>query len=470
MAITGILLDGPNKKIVAETTTTPTTPDAGNVVVFADSADGDKLKMVDSTATVTDLSAGGTGEENTASNVGVAGEGLFKQKTGDDLEFRNINAASSKISVALDAGNNEVDVDVVEANLTLTNIGGTLTIAKGGTGQTAKTAAFDALSPTTTKGDEGINNGSANVRLAVGTDGQYKVADSSESLGVRWIDFAAFPAQGRLSLTSATPVTTTDVTGTTLYYALYKGDKIKLYNTTLSAWFTHTFAERSIDNSGLSVDTNYDVFMYDNVGTLTLELLAWSTATARATALVYQDGILCKTGALDRRYLGTVRTWDNAATPTFADVGGAGTTIVRRYVWNYYNRVVRPMYRNAATDTWTWATGSWQLWENANADSMFRVLVGVDEDSISAQLVANTDTTTTGVGRISIALDVTAIGKVAAIISGATKSSTAIFDELVGIGYHEIRFLEYGAAAFVQRGDNGAPTNNQAGAVGSMLA
>lgn len=60
---------------------------------------------------------GGSGETNTASNVNTAGIGVFKQKTGVDLEFRGINAASSKVSVALDAGNNEVDIDIGTLNL-----------------------------------------------------------------------------------------------------------------------------------------------------------------------------------------------------------------------------------------------------------------------------------------------------------------------------------------------------------------
>ena len=58
-----------------------------------------------------------TGEVNTASNQGTAGVGVYDNKNGDDLEFRNINAGSSKVSVSLDAGNKEVDVDIVEANI-----------------------------------------------------------------------------------------------------------------------------------------------------------------------------------------------------------------------------------------------------------------------------------------------------------------------------------------------------------------
>lgn len=45
-------------------------------------------------------------------------------------------------------------------------------IADGGTGQTSKTPAFDALSPLTTTGDIIYYNGTDNVRLAVGSSGQ----------------------------------------------------------------------------------------------------------------------------------------------------------------------------------------------------------------------------------------------------------------------------------------------------------
>lgn len=69
---------------------------------------------------------GGSGEANTASNVGVGGVGPFKQKTAFDLEFKNFNAGSNKVTVTNDAGNSEVDIDVAEANLSLSNIGGSL--------------------------------------------------------------------------------------------------------------------------------------------------------------------------------------------------------------------------------------------------------------------------------------------------------------------------------------------------------
>lgn len=50
-----------------------------------------------------------------------------------------------------------------------TAVTGTLPIANGGTGQTTASAAFDALAPTTTRGDLIYRNATSNTRLAVGT-------------------------------------------------------------------------------------------------------------------------------------------------------------------------------------------------------------------------------------------------------------------------------------------------------------
>lgn len=88
---------------------------------------------------------GGGGEANTASNVGTAGVGIFKQKSGTDLQFKKLNAGSSKVTITDDTGANEVDVDVVEANLTLSSIGGTLSVAKGGTNATTASDARTSL-------------------------------------------------------------------------------------------------------------------------------------------------------------------------------------------------------------------------------------------------------------------------------------------------------------------------------------
>lgn len=67
-----------------------------------------------------------------------------------------------------------------------TGVTGTLGIANGGTGQTTATAAFDALAPTTTKGDLIAHDGADNVRVGIGTNGYVLAADSTAAPGVAW--------------------------------------------------------------------------------------------------------------------------------------------------------------------------------------------------------------------------------------------------------------------------------------------
>lgn len=75
---------------------------------------------------------------------------------------------------------------------TLAGAGLPVPIAQGGTGQATQTAAMDALSPTTTKGDLLVDNGTNVVRVAAGTNGHQLCADSAQTEGVRWARKAMF--------------------------------------------------------------------------------------------------------------------------------------------------------------------------------------------------------------------------------------------------------------------------------------
>lgn len=61
-----------------------------------------------------------------------------------------------------------------------------IAITQGGTGQSTALAAFNALSPLTTKGDILGRTVANNIRVPVGADGFALVADSTQAAGIKW--------------------------------------------------------------------------------------------------------------------------------------------------------------------------------------------------------------------------------------------------------------------------------------------
>jgi hypothetical protein len=137
---------------------------------------------------------------------------------------------------------------------------------------------------------------------------------------------------GRINLTaSITANLYTEAQCDTIYYTPYLHDEIDLYDGT--SWSTLTFTEPSLALTATS-GSMYDVFAYPSSGTVTLETLVWTNPTTRATALTTLDGVLVKSGATTRRYLGTFYA---TATNRTED------SIHRRCLYNHYNKVHKKM-------------------------------------------------------------------------------------------------------------------------------
>jgi hypothetical protein len=191
---------------------------------------------------------------------------------------------------------------------------------------------------------------------------------------------------GRLTLTTGVPVTTADVTAaTTLYFTPYQGNQVALFTGT--RWVVVTFAELSIAVPAVATQV-YDVFLDHNGGTPQLVLLAWTNDTTRATALTTQDGVLVKTGDTEQRYLGSVRTLAS---------GQLNDSAALRHVWNYYNRVRRPMQVFEATATWTY-TSTTVRQTNGSAANQLSVVVGVAEVTMNVTVVTMAANSTAGRG------------------------------------------------------------------------
>ncbi len=77
-----------------------------------------QVLQTDGSGLLTWQTAGG-GEVNTGSNTGATGVGVYRGKTGANLEFYNVNSGTSNtITVTDDGANGEIDLDINQANIT----------------------------------------------------------------------------------------------------------------------------------------------------------------------------------------------------------------------------------------------------------------------------------------------------------------------------------------------------------------
>ena len=194
---------------------------------------------------------------------------------------------------------------------------------------------------------------------------------------------------GRCTLTTATPVTTADVTAaTTLYYTPYSAapnpNQLSLYDGS-AAWQTFTLTELSIAVPG-TTNTMYDVFVDYTAGVPALEAVAWTNDTTRATPLASQNGVYVQTSDTDSLYVCSFRTTGVS--------GQTENSFAKRYLWNYYNRVPLVGRVLEGTDSWSYTVATLRQ-ANAATTNQLDFVIGVAEVMAYAEVVAifSNDTT-----------------------------------------------------------------------------
>lgn len=276
--------------------------------------------------------------------------------------------------------------------------------------------------------------------------------------------------QFRLTLESGVPVSTSDQSAkTTLYCTPYGGNRIDLYNSTKTAWERLTSNEMSITLVGLTAATMYDVFVYSNSGTPTLELTAWSSATVRATGYTLQDGVPVKSGTPTRRLVGSI--YINATG------GQSDDTLAKRYVSNLYNRKRRPL-KKTTTGSWTYTTATLRQ-ANADATNQLDVVNCIDEDMVEATVSTSAHNSTSSVmATVAVGLDSTSAAATGSVgpdenISAGGNNPLGIFARFVGhvgIGRHRLVWLERSTASGTTTWDGTGGTGTDTGLQGSHYA
>lgn len=266
--------------------------------------------------------------------------------------------------------------------------------------------------------------------------------------------------QGRLTLESGVAISITDQAAkATLYFTPFRGNNISLYVN--GGWALRNFTQKPLSLAGHTASKNYDIFGYDNAGVLALESLVWTSDTARATALVLQDGILVKSGDATRLYLGTIRinATGGQTDLKFGGIDAAGFV----GIWNYNNRTKIELFSADSSNTYSYNSATWRA--VAGSSTLRHSFVsGVAEDSFAAEYIASVagggSTATIGIGLDSTSARASRVAQSV----GAEGVSTGITARIAGIaplGFHFLAGIESGPGTYV--GDNGEPDRVQSG-------
>jgi hypothetical protein len=166
---------------------------------------------------------------------------------------------------------------------------------------------------------------------------------------------------------------------------------------------------------------------------------------SRGTALILQDGVWVLTGAVDRRYVGTIRIGDTASKTE--------DSCKNRFLSNTYNRHPRKIYASPVAASWNYGTPTWRP-ANNDLTARFSYVAGLPDIEVSTKTYAYLIDMGLARGYIGTGKDVITTrtddlyfswGGIL-YVEGTTSS---IHDFATTIGFHFMQMMEYASGSYL---------------------
>lgn len=279
---------------------------------------------------------------------------------------------------------------------------------------------------------------------------------------------APITPQGRLTLTSGTPVMNADATAqTSIYYTPHVGSNIPIYDGT--NFVNSAFAEltMTLNTSNQTSGNLYDLFVFLNSGAVTIAAgPAWSSGTSRGTGagttelqrvsgiMTNKNIITLKNGATtysnipanQATYVGSVYMTANGQTGMqFKPAAASGGSANILGLYNAYNRTLIKSQSQDSTATWTYAGTSYRAANNSTSNRI-SWLDGLQQSVVKA---AYNVASTTGVGSgaaadygVGFNTTTTPSGLTAFNASNSQFSGGAAMDSAILLGLNYVQALE----------------------------
>lgn len=270
-----------------------------------------------------------------------------------------------------------------------------------------------------------------------------------------------------LSVVSGTPVPSNDVVGaTTVYVMPSPSNMIEVWDGT--RWQARAFSQVAIPLATFyAADSNFDVFGFDNDGTVQFGTKIWASQLAGSSSRgsgagtaeieLFQGRLVNKFSIVLRN--GSVETTVPARQATL--IGGFRTTALgttedsraKRLVSNLINIAERDLLFQWPDASWAGSGAQWVPAKAGNGNSRVDVFHCVDGRRIELDLVITSANAVAGVevAHVGIGVNVnnaagSQIARPAVMIGGNATSAEAKYNGSPGLGYNRLFWLEFGIA------------------------